>query len=78
MEWKSDGQRLTFGDVHYSTAPPIRSHDNAVAARAFALKTRRQREPGTNMTRAEMKATRIDEGGIVCRGATGSLTTSGT
>ena len=69
VEGKSDGQLLTFGDVHYSTAPPIRSDDNAVAAPAFTLKTRRQREPeGSRMTRAGMKAMLIDEGGIVCQG----------
>lgn len=60
---------LTLGDVHYSTAPPIRSDDNAVAAPAFTLKSRRYEEPpGPRMTRAEMKQSLIDDYGMRCNG----------
>lgn len=60
---------LTLGDIHYSTAPPIRSDDNAVAAPAFKLKSRRYEEPpGPRMTRAEMKQTLIDDHGMACNG----------
>ena len=60
---------LTKGDIHYSTAPPIRSDDNAVAAPAFTLKSRRYEEPpGPRMTRAELKQTLIDDHGMACNG----------
>ncbi len=60
---------LTLGDIHYSTAPPIRSDDDEVAAPAFKLKARRYEEPpGPRMTRAEMKQTLIDDHGMACNG----------
>ena len=60
---------LTLGDIHYSTAPPIRSDDDEVAAPAFKLKARRYEEPpGPRMTRAEMKKTLIDDHGMACNG----------
>ena len=60
---------LTKGDIHYSTAPPVRSDDNAVAAPAFTLKSRRYEEPpGPRMTRAELKQTLIDDHGMACNG----------
>lgn len=60
---------LTLGDIHYSTAPPVRSDDNEVAAPAFKLKARRYEEPpGPRMTRAEMKQTLIDDHGMACNG----------
>ena len=69
VDGDSGGQLLTFGDVHYSTAPPVRSDDNEVAAPAFKLKARRYEEPpGPRMTRAEMKQTLIDDHGMACNG----------
>lgn len=69
VDGDSGGKLLTFGEVHYSTAPPIRSDDNDVAAPAFKLKSRRFEEPpGPRMTRAEMKQTLIEDHGMVCNG----------
>ena len=68
VEGQSDGRLLTFGDVHYSTAPPIRSDDNEVAAPDLKLKERIVEPPGRRMTRAEMKQTLIDMHGKACQG----------
>lgn len=68
VEGRSDGQLLTFGDVHYSTAPPIRSDDNDVAAPDLKLKPRFQPPAEPQMTRAEMKDQLIDAYGMACQG----------
>ena len=67
VDGRMDGQLLTFGDVHYSTAPPIRSDDNDVAAPDLKLKEHFE-EPGDRMTRAAMKEKLIDAHGMVCQG----------
>ena len=67
VEGHSDKHLLTFGDVHYSTAPPIRSDDSEVAAPDLKLKTHFQAPP-SDMTRAEMKQALIDARGMACEG----------
>ena len=58
---------ITFGQVGYSTVPPVRSDDGEEAV-PF-LKTRRRYEPpGPRMSNAEMKAQLIEDGGPVCAG----------
>ena len=68
IDGQSDGKLLTFGDVHYSTAPPIRSDDNDVAAPDLKLKERFEEPRGDRMTRAEMKDRLIDVFGMACQG----------
>lgn len=62
------GQLLTFGDVHYSTAPPVRSDDKEVASKALKLKTQIPEPPGKKMSRAEMMEVLIRNNGLVCKG----------
>ena len=62
------GRLLSIGDVHYSTAPPIRSDDNEVASPALRVKSRRMEPPGPRMTRDEMKSYLIEENGCRCEG----------
>ena len=63
------GRLLTFGEIKYSTAPPVRSDDKAVAAPVLKTKKKQSKEPpGPRQTRAEMIATLIEENGLVCEG----------
>ena len=63
------GRLLTFGEIKYSTAPPVRSDDRAVAAPVLKTKKKQSKEPpGPRQTRAEMIATLIEENGLVCEG----------
>ena len=62
------GRLLTFGDVHYSTAPPIRSDDNEVASPPLKVKRRRLEPPGPRMTRDDMVSQLIEEYGSRCQG----------
>ena len=59
---------LTFGQIFYSTAPPIRSDDGEVAAPPLKLKQKIAEPPGPKMSRAEMLDFLIDQNGMVCRG----------
>ena len=68
---KSDAAQpnlLTFGDVYYSTAPPVRSDDEGESIPYLRLKSVVQEPPGPKMTRAEMFDFLVQEWGLVCRG----------
>ena len=63
------GRLLTFGEIGYSTAAPVRSDGGDTAAPVLKTKKKRSKEPpGPRMTRAEMIAILIEENGIVCAG----------
>ena len=63
------GRLLTFGQIGYSTAPPIRSDEGNTAAPVLKTKKKRKQEPdGPRQTRAEMFAILIEESGLVCEG----------
>ena len=64
---------LAFGDITYSTVPPVRTDDNEVAAPNLKLKVKRPVEPWEKMTRQQMfnvlvKAQSADKGGVICAG----------
>ena len=59
---------LTFGDVYYSTAPPVRSDDAGESVPYLKLKSVVSEPPGPKMTRAEMFDILVQEWGLVCRG----------
>ena len=59
---------LTFGDVYYSSAPPVRTDGGQQAAPELVLKAQILEPPGPRMTHAEMKEVLIEQNGIVCRG----------
>ena len=59
---------LTFGDVYYSTAPPIRSDDEGESIPYLRLKSVVYEPPGPKMSRAEMFDWLVEEWGLVCRG----------
>ena len=63
------GRLLTFGEIGYSTAPPVRSDEGDTAAPVLKTKKKRKKEPqGPRQTRAEMFAILIEENGLVCEG----------
>ena len=62
------GRLLTFGEIGYSTAPPVRTDDDAVAAPPLKLKTQITEPPGPKMSRAEMVDLLIERNGMVCAG----------
>ena len=63
------GQLLTFGEIGYSTAPPVRTDEGDTAAPVLKTKKKRSQEPpGPKMTRAEMVDLLIEENGLVCEG----------
>ena len=62
------GQLITFGQVYYSTAPPIRSDEGETAAPILKTKQKIAEPPGPKMSRAEMAQFLIDQNGMVCRG----------
>ena len=60
---------ISLGDVHYSTAAPVRSDDAEVAAPVLKLKSKRRKEPpGPRQTRAEMREILMEENGMMCEG----------
>ena len=66
---KTDDDRLlTFGDIYYSTAPPVRTDDSRVASPILKLKVQIPEPPGPKMTREEMKRVLIENNGMVCQG----------
>ncbi len=63
------GRMLTFGQIGYSTAPPVRSDEGETAAPLLKTKRRRiQEPPGPKLSRAQMVDTLIEEQGLVCAG----------
>ena len=63
------GRLLTFGEIGYSTAPPVRSDDGYTAAPVLKTKKKRKKEPpGPRQTRAEMIDILIEENGLICEG----------
>ncbi len=69
---------ITFGDVHYVTAPPERTDDNEVAAPSFRLRTKLYRpvEPWQKLSRAVMSrilAHAQNSGGLVVCGGCGRI-----
>ncbi len=61
------GRLLTFGQIGYSTAPPVRTDDGEAAAPFLKTKLRFE-PPGPRMSRAEMMALLIENSGPVCAG----------
>ena len=61
-------QLLSFGQIGYSTAPPIRTDDQEVAAPVLKTKRRIAEPPGPKLTRQEMVDLLIEENGMVCAG----------
>ena len=59
---------LTFGDVYYSTAPPVRTDDAELAAPNLRVKVRFPEPPGPRLSRAQIFDLLIEQNGIVCRG----------
>ncbi|MCY3567923.1 MAG: DNA methyltransferase [Chloroflexi bacterium] len=64
----SAGRLITFGQIFYSTAPPIRSDDGETAAPVLKTKQKIAEPPGPKMSRAEMVEFLIEQNGMVCRG----------
>ena len=63
------GRLLTFGEIGYSTAPPVRTDEGDTAAPVLKTKKKRSQEPpGLKLTRAEMIEILIEENGLVCEG----------
>ena len=61
-------QLLSFGQIGYSTVPPIRTDDGEVAAPMLKTKRRIAEPPGPKLTRQEMVDLLIEENGMVCAG----------
>ena len=59
---------IRVADVGYSTAPPVRSDDGAVASPPLKLKVQVAEPPGPKMSRREMQDFLIAQKGIVCAG----------
>ena len=70
------GRLLTFGEIGYSTAAPVRSDDGDTAAPVLKTKKKRSKEPpGPRMTRAEMITILIEETASSAQAATANSTT---
>ena len=54
--------------IHYSTAPPVRTDAGQDAAPSLRLKVQIPEPPGPKMTHAEMKEALIGNEGLVCKG----------
>ena len=61
-------QLLSFGQIGYSTVPPVRTDDGEVAAPMLKTKRRIAEPPGPKLTRQEMVDLLIEENGMVCAG----------
>ena len=59
---------LTFGDVSYSTAAPVRTDAGQDAAPTLRLKVQIAEPPGPRMSHVEMKAVLVSNEGLVCKG----------
>lgn len=71
VKQRMEDNRQLLGDIpeiHYSTAPPVRSDGGQAAAPELRLKVQVAEPPGPRMTHAEMKAVLIQNEGLVCRG----------
>ena len=71
MKQRREDSRQLLGDIpeiHYSTAPPVRTDAGHQAAPSLRLKMQIAEPPGSRMTHAEMKAVLIGNDGMVCRG----------
>ena len=65
----TDGRLLTFGQIGYSTAPPVRTDEGDTAAPVLRTKSKRITEPpGPKLSRAEMVEILIGENGMGCAG----------
>ena len=62
------GRLLTFGQIFYSTAPPIRSDDGETGSPILKTKQKIAEPPGPKMSRAEMVKFLIEQNGMVCQG----------
>ena len=62
------GRMLGIAEVGYSTAPPVRTDGNEVAAPPLKIKVQVPEPPGPKMSRAEMVEFLIKQNGIVCAG----------
>ena len=61
------GRLLTFGDVTYTTEPPVRTDEEQLAAPSLQV-TERYAEPGRRMSRKEMVDHLIAQHGQKCQG----------
>jgi len=59
---------LTFGQVGYSTVPPVRTDVGETAAPVLKTKQKIAEPPGLKMSRAEMVQFLIEQNGMVCQG----------
>ena len=63
---------MTFGDVHYTTEPPTRTDDNAMAALSFRLKIQRPVQAWEKISHKGMVNILMQaqgtEGGVICGG----------
>ena len=64
----ADGQLLTFGQIQYATAPPVRTDDRAEATPPPKRLMRVPEPPGPRQSRAEIFALLIRQNGIACEG----------
>ena len=66
---ETNGRLLTFGQIGYNTAVPVRTDDREVAAPVLRTKTRRIAEPpGPRLSRDDMIDILLAEHGLVCAG----------
>ena len=66
---ETNGRLLTFGQIGYNTAVPVRTDDREVAALVLRTKTRRIAEPpGPRLSRDDMIDILLEEHGLVCAG----------
>ena len=73
-----DDQKLTLGEVYYSTAPPVRTDDMEEAAPRLTLKLQRPTEPWQRLTHAQMRGILAEAqseaaGLVICAGCGRSL-----
>ena len=63
------GRLITFGQLGYSTAPPVRTDESDTAAPVLKTKKKRITEPpGPKLSRAEMVDILLEENGMGCAG----------
>lgn len=74
---KSPDRLLTFGDITYTTEPPLRTDENEVAAADLKLRVKRADEPWQRISRAGMlnilAEAQKSNGNVICAGCGRSL-----
>ena len=64
----ASGRLFTFGDITYTTAPPVRTDDGDTAAPFLRVRERYAEPDGPKMSRAEMVQHLLAQHGTVCQG----------